>query len=79
MTLTRVTEAARGGEVTFNGSVVGTDLWLTDSAKSIMQNGQTRLVTTNGDTLALSCPKTKRVLSCQNASRGKCVLTEVAH
>lgn len=79
MSLTRVSGAAVGGRVIFNGSVRGTDTWITDSATTFVQNGQTRMLTTTGDTLALSCTDAKRTLSCESASRGKCLLTEVTH
>lgn len=79
MTFTRVSGAPEAGRVVFNGSVNGTDAWITDSAKTIVANGQTRLVTVSNDTLALACVAKKRTLSCENASRSRCLLTEVAH
>ena len=79
MTFTRVSGAPELGRVIFNGSVNGTDTWITDSARTFVANGQTRLVTASNDTLALACAAKKRTLSCENASRSRCLLTEVSH
>ncbi|MEO7363394.1 MAG: hypothetical protein ABI120_23880 [Gemmatimonadaceae bacterium] len=78
MTFTRVSGAPESGRVVFNGSVNGSDDWYTDSARTFVANGQTRMVTATNDTLALACVAKKRTLSCENAARSRCLLTEVA-